>query len=302
VAESRLALGTLPDDELAQALRDLAMSIAFPSTSPAGAGAPDLAERVRLRIELNPPRPSIWRRLSWGLGLERRSPLFGGRPLRRGLVLALVAVLVLAAVAGAVGLGLPGLRIIFGQGPTPGSASPSQGSSPATSQGTSPSASISPLGASIGLGTALPLAEVERLAGFAVLMPTNPDLGPPDATYIDNERVTLVWTSRAGLPDTEEPGIGLVLSEFRGQMFDGYFQKILGSGTVLTQATVDGSNGFWLSGAPHFFMYVDPAGKIVNDDRRIVGDTLIWTKEELTFRLETSLGKTEAIRIAESLR
>jgi len=295
VAEPRLELRSLSDDAFAGALRELAYSVDFPSTGAAGPGSPDLAARVRRRIELNPPRPSIWQRVGLGSGAGRGSTRLGGRPVRRSLVLALVALLVVAAVVGAVGLGLPGLRIIFGQGPSPRP-------SVAATSGPSPSGSIAPLGASLALGTARPFADVQRLAGFTILMPTDPDLGPPDAAYINGQRVALVWASRASLPETESPGVGLVLSEFQGKVDEGFFQKILDSDTILTRVTVGGSPGYWLSGGLHYFMYVDPQGNIQGDDRRVVGDVLLWTKGDVTYRLETSLGREAAIRLAESLR
>jgi hypothetical protein len=291
-----MALRNLSDDALANALHELASSVDFPSAVASGPDAPDLAARVRSRIELAPPRPSIWQRLGLGAGLDGRSARLGGRPIRRSLVLALVALLVVAAVVGAVGLGLPGLRIIFGEGP------PSPRPSAAATSGTSPSGSISPLGGSLALGTALSFADVERLAGFDVLMPTDPDLGQPDASYLNGQRVALVWASRPTLPETESPGVGLVISEFQGSVDEGYFQKIIGSDTTLTRVTVAGSPGYWIGGALHFFMYVDPQGKIQTDDRRVVGDVLLWTEDDVTYRLETSLGMEAAIRLAESLR
>ena len=66
--------------------------------------------------------------------------------------------------------------------------------------------------------------------------------------------------------------------------------------------TVNGGRGFWISGPQHFFYYVDPSGAIVEDSRRSVGDTLIWTDGDVTYRLESRLGMEEAIRLAESLR
>jgi hypothetical protein len=300
MTESRLTLATLADDELAAALRACGASIAFPTAESGVADAADLATAVRRRIELSPPRTSIWRRLGLAGGRDRR-PVRRGRPLRRGLVFALVALLVIAAVAGAVGLGLPGLRIIFGQGPTPTAiASGNPGENPSLEP--SSSASLSPLGSSVALGTWLPFADVRRLAGFPVLLPTKPDLGPPDAAYLNGQRVALVWASRPNLPETTEPGVGLVLSEFRGSVNEGFFQKILGENTTLTKVTVGESPGYWINGAPHFFMYVGPDGTFVNDDHRVVGDVLLWTTGDVTYRLETSLGLAGALRIAESLR
>jgi hypothetical protein len=310
VTEPRRALRALPDDELAQALRELATSVAFPPPSVATAGAVDTATAVRRRIEELPPRLSIWQRLRWAAGTSgarageaagARSRL-GGRPIRRGLVLALAALLILAAVAGAVGLGLPGLRIIFGEPPSPqptaGGTLPGQ----TTASGATPSATLAPLGGSLALGDAVSFAEAQRQAGFDVVLPTDPDLGPPDASYLNGQRVGLIWATRPGLPDTESPGVGLVISEFRGTVDERYFEKILGPDTTLTRVTVGGSPGYWISGAPHFFFYIDPKGQAVNDDHPTVGDVLLWTNGDVTYRLETSLGMAAAIRLAESLR
>ncbi|HTG40950.1 MAG TPA: hypothetical protein VK697_04980 [Methylomirabilota bacterium] len=302
MAESRQALATMPDEELAGALRHLATSIDFSTAGPSEPGSPDLAARVRRRIEQNPLRPSLWRRLGLGVGVGTRA-----RPIRRGLVLALVALLVLAAVAGAVGFGLPGLRIIFGEGPSPTASPPAPSSaSPRPSQpGPSepgPSATVQPLGGSLGLGDAVPLAEVRRQASFEILLPTDPPIGLPDVSYLNDQRVTLVWASGAVLPETNTAGIGLVLGEFRGNVDQGYYEKVLGDQTIVTPVTVNGGRGYWIHGGPHFFYYIDPQGQVVTDESRVVGDVLIWTRADVTFRLETSLGMAAAIRLAESLR
>ena len=310
MTEPRQALQALPDDELAKALRELATSVAFPSPSETPR-AVDLAASVRRRIEQRPPRASIWQRLRWATGpsgtqagaaIRARTRLGAGRPMRRGLDLALAALLILAAVAGAVGLGLPGLRIIFGEPPSPqptaGGTLPGQ----TAASGATPSATLAPLGGSLALGDAVSFAEAQRQAGFAVVLPTDPDLGQPDASYLNGQRVGLIWATRPGLPGTESPGVGLVISEFRGAVDERYFEKILGPDTTLTRVTVGGSPGYWISGAPHFFFYIDPNGQAINDDHPTVGDVLLWTKGDVTYRLETSLGMAAAIRLAESLR
>ena len=66
-------------------------------------------------------------------------------------------------------------------------------------------------------------------------------------------------------------------------------------------SSVDGARGYWIDGPPHFFMYIDANGDPVDDSRRLVGDTLIWTDGDVTFRLESSLGRDRAIELAESL-
>jgi hypothetical protein len=301
VVEPRRALLALPDDELVGALRQLATSVAFPSAVPTEPGAPDLAGHARRRIELNPPRPSIWQRLGLG-GRVGGGAGLRARPVRRGFVLALVTLLVLAAVAGAVGLGLPGLRIIFGQGPSPMPSPTATSTSSSSPSRPAPSATIQPLGGSLGLGDALPFAEVERQAGFDVLLPTDPPIGPPDVSYLNGQRVALVWASRPALPETNTLGIGLVLAEFQGTVDQGYYEKILGGETTITPVTVDGARGYWISGGPHFFFYRDAQGQVVTDESRVVGDVLVWATADVTYRLETSLDMAAAIKLADSLR
>jgi hypothetical protein len=282
VTESRLPLRVMADTELEATLRDLTRSIAFPRTLDPAAG-PDIAARVRARVASMPaPRGRSWR------------PFGGFRPMRRGLVLALAALLVLAAIAGAVGLGLPGIRIFFGEGtPSPGATPGASSASPTTHGSTTP-------GALLGLGAVVTLEDAERIAGFDAILPPSAD-GPPDVVYIAGRRMALVWAPSPAFPDIGSEGVGLLINEFRGHVSDGYYQKVLSDDTRVEPVTVGGSPGYWIEGV-HFFTYVDETGKDVDDSHRVVGDTLIWTTGEMTYRIETSLGKDAAIALAESLR
>lgn len=287
MADVRLHLR--PEPELEAALRGLAGSIDWPPALPA-AGGPDLAAVVRARIETGAAgRPAgqgpLAERPSW-----RRWTF---RPVRRALVVAVIVLLALAALVGAAGLGLPGLRLLFGEPPVspPPSLSPSRSPTPG------------PPGAALGLGERVDLADLDARAGFAVTWPTEATVGPPDAAYVDDLKggqVSLVWATREGLRDTLEPGVGLILTEFRGTVEDSYFKKALGSDTTVEPVLVDGRRAFWLAGAPHFFFYEGPDG-FVEDPRRWVGDALLWANGNLTYRLETSLGRDAAIDLAGSM-
>jgi hypothetical protein len=288
VAEARQRLHDSTDEALAGALRDLGSSVAFPSAA-AAEGQVDIAARARIRIMALDVRPSTAGRRRFG---------FGPRPMRRGLVLALAALLILAAIVGAVGLGLPGLRIIFGEPPSP-RPSPSASPSASTSATSSPSGA---LGSDLGLGSAMPSADLERQAGFHVVFPSDPAIGPPDVAYLNGQRVTLVWAVRPGLPVKGAHGVGLLISEFPGRVDTGYYEKILGSGTKVTPVKVAGLSGYWISGPPHFFYYIDPSGNVVEDAHQEVGDVLIWSTGAVTYRLESGLDMAGAIRIAETLK
>lgn len=292
MAERMLHL--MPESELESALRGLAPAIDWPAAG--RAGAPDLATAVRVRVETMPiPARERW---PW-----MRSPSLGGRsgrPAWRALVLALIALLAVAAIAGAVGLGLPGLRLILGEAP-PSSIPSLAPASPATR---SPTPGV--LGGSLRLGEVLDPADpaaLDERAGFGVRMPSAAGIGTPDAAWIDERKggqVTLLWVPGEALPATDEPGIGLLVSQFRGVMEDGSFRKLIDSGTVVAPVRVGDSPGYWLSGDQHFLFWEGPDG-FVDDARRWVGDVLIWADGPITYRLETSLGREEAIRIAESM-
>jgi hypothetical protein len=280
------------DDDLGAALRAKGREIAWPAAAPTG-GEPDIAALVRARLvedairtgpDARGPRASVLRRWHWA-------------PARRALVVAIIALLVLAAIAGAAGLGLPGLRIIFGgPSPTPPGPSSSAGTSAASPSAGQP-------GSGLGLGSTVPLDTLDQQAGFTVKMPTDPSIGPPDTAWVNpalNGQVSLVWTSSARLPDTNEPGVGLILTAFRGAVSDGWFTKAIGPGTTFERVRVGGQLGYWVTGDPHQFFYEGPAG-FVEDSRRWVGDVLLWADGTITYRLETSLGRNAAIAIAESM-
>ncbi len=285
-----MRLSRLPDGDLEAALRALAPAVDWPSADP-GPGRPDLAAAVRARIEAG-PRPGVVADDQAAAG-GRGGSRWTWRPARRALVLALIALLALAAIAGAIGLGLPGLRIIFGGAPVspPPSLEPSRSPAPGAP------------GSSMGLGELVELADLDARAGFHVRWPEDPSVGPPDAAYVNDltgGQVSLVWAATPDLPATLEPGVGLLLSQFRGETDEGFFSKAVRGGTTVERLTVGDDAGFWLSGDPHIFFWNGPGG-FIEDPRRWVGDTLLWADGDITFRLETSLGRDAAIRLAEAL-
>jgi hypothetical protein len=299
VAEAR-RLGALSDEVLGAALRELGGAIEVSAVMPTADGS-DPARRARLRIEAAGVRPQ--RGLLDRLGLGR--PAVGGRPLRRSLLLAVALLLVLVAIAGAIGFGLPGLRIVFAPGasPTPGlTSSPGLSPAPSPSATASPTAS-GPLGSNLDFGTPVTLEEARAQAGFPILLPSDPRFGPPDAVWIDDvHRVSLVWGPRPGIPVVQPSGLGLVVSEFPGHIERGYFEKLLDAGSTIEPGRVRGQQGYWISGRPHEFVYVDPSNEPTFDDRHLVGDTLAWSDGDVTYRIESALGRDAAVELAEGMR
>ncbi|HET8786624.1 MAG TPA: hypothetical protein VFM38_13380 [Candidatus Limnocylindrales bacterium] len=286
---------TLDDRRLEAALRAVSSEIDWPTASPSAsdgtAVGPDLATRVRVRLASR-ERPRRW----W---------TFGGRPLRRGLVLALLALLGLAIVAGAMGLGLPGLRITLGEPPASVLPSPTTASSPTGNGAPTPSPTLPPIaGMRLALGRQVDLSDVEAATGVPVRLPTDPRLGPPDSVWVDRtkgDQLAYVWASSGELPDTLEPGVGLVLMRFDGRDERDFYDKAIHSGTTLERVKVAGHDGYWISGDPHFFFYTTADGRFVEDSRRWVGDALIWNDGSATYRIESALGRDATIAIAESI-
>ena len=238
-----------------------------------------------------------------------------GRRLGRGLALGLIAVLAVAAVAGANLLGLPGIRIVPAPPPTstpiattPGSApaaSPSPSTptrSPSPSPSPIPVATIaSPLGSNLGLGDPVSIAGLARAVDFPVAVPPRARVGDPATAWIRDGRLTLVWATTPTLPATAEPGVGLVLGQFRGGVDQRYFEKVLDQGTTIETVAIGDLSGYWIGGAPHEIVYVDARGEPLFDSRRSVADTLLWTRGDVTYRLESGLGRAATIELARSI-
>ena len=137
-----------------------------------------------------------------------------------------------------------------------------------------------------------------------MVRPAETTVGAPDAAWIDashNDQVALVWATSDRLPQTNAPGVGLIEMAFRGKVDEGWFKKIIGAGTKVETAEVNGNRGYWITGDPHLFFYQGPDGA-VDEPRRWVGDALLWSDGPITHRLETSLGRDAAIALAESMR
>jgi hypothetical protein len=305
------------DLDLEAALLDLAGALTPPT-------APDLAAAVRSRVEgLGVPAPGLRRRLEGVLGrLDGLLPT-PARPLRRGLVLALVALLVLAGLAAAIGFGLPGLRIIFlGPGSTatptaPATAAPPSSPGPGASSAPTvrPTPTMQPTSQpieSLGLGDRVDLADVDARAGRQVVLPTLAELGAPLGVFVrglpPRTIVSAAYGASAGIPAPSrtpmsgtEP-VAILVMELPGSSDPGYLLKMLPEGTTLEPVTVGGHEGFWISGEPHELLYLSPGGNVESEPVRLVGNVLAWNDGELTYRIEGAPDLATAQRIAASIR
>jgi hypothetical protein len=261
--------------ELERNLTALREEIAWPET-------PDLAQSVIARLEAEPaaerPRPA--RRFSFGAG-----------GLRRSLVLAALALLILA---GGVYAAVPGVRdavrdFLGLEGatverrptlPTPGPERP------------------------LDLGARTTLTAAADRVDFTPLVPGA--LGQPDGVYLrqglPGGELSLAYRARPGLPRARTTELGALLSEFRGDLSPEYIDKVVGPATSTERLTIDGDRAIWIEGAPHFLLYRDQNGQLIESTMRLAQNALLLEHGNLLIRLEGAFGRGRAVEIARSLR
>lgn len=250
--------------ELERELRALATAVDYPST-------PQFAGRVaaRLRAQAAPPR---------GLG--------PGRALALG---ALTVALALAAVLGGSrqaadalldAYGLSGVRIERSDDPAP------------QAQLREPR-----------LGPRVGLAEAASRLGFEPLLPRV--LGAPDDVRLrrgaSGARLSLVYDPQRGLPPATTTGAGLLVTEFRGSVVPEYLVKVVGPETEVEQLRLDGDRAVLITGAPHFFLFRDPAGEVIEERLQVAENVLLIERGGVVVRMEGAFERATALRLARSL-
>jgi hypothetical protein len=264
--------------ELERMLAGVGEEIAWPDT-------PDLARSVIVRLEAEDvaaertQRPRFARRFGLGAGL------------RRSLVLAALALLILA---GGVYAAVPGVRdavrdFLGLEGatverrptlPTPGPERP------------------------LDLGGRTTLAAAADRVDFTPLVPDA--LGQPDGVYLrqglPGGELSLAYRARPGLPRAGTTELGALLSEFRGDLSPEYLGKVVGPATSTERLTIDGDRAIWIEGAPHFLIYRDENGRVIESTMRLAQNALLLEHGNLLIRLEGAFGRDRAVAIARSLR
>lgn len=137
----------------------------------------------------------------------------------------------------------------------------------------------------LDLGPRFSLAAARWRVPYHVL--TSRLLGEPKEVHLRGDQVGFVYGTHK-----------LVLLQSRGT----FFVKQVGPGTHVARLQVDGAEAMWVSGAPHFFGYVNTDGKARPAELYLVGNVLIWQRGAVTLRLEGKLSRAEAVRIARSFR
>lgn len=131
---------------------------------------------------------------------------------------------------------------------------------------------------------------------------SDPQLAQPDEIYVrrsGNGQVSFVYAPRPGLP-AGPTGHGALITQHRGGLDAGLIGKGVGPGTRIEPVTVAGAPGVWIEGAAHFFFYRTADGQIREESLRLAGNTLLWERDGILFRLEAQVGRERALELARS--
>jgi len=90
--------------------------------------------------------------------------------------------------------------------------------------------------------------------------------------------------------------------ELRAAVDAEWIEKLIHNGTEVETVAVGDAPGYWIEGERHFLAYRAPDGTRIEDSIRVVGNTLLWTRDGVTYRLEGELTRDEAIELAGTLR
>jgi hypothetical protein len=151
---------------------------------------------------------------------------------------------------------------------------------------------VAPVTYTLDLGRRTTLAAARERVPHRVL--TSDLLGRPDEVWLRGDQVGFVYRHRTG--------IRLLVTEFPGREQPQFVKKLIDPSTHIQGVDVNGSPGYWITGAPHAFLYLDNRGRVVQKTIYLAGNTLLWQRGKLVLRLEGKLTLGQALRVARSFR
>lgn len=255
----------MTEHELERELLALGDEIAWPPT-------PDLAAAVGARIVAEPSQPA---RRAWRWPWELPRPR---------LATALAAVLVVLIAFGVLLASSPGVRATLRDWLGVGSVRITR---------VERLPDLAPA-RELGLGRRVTFASAQSEFGTIATVRA---LGAPDAVYLGEglpHRVSLVYVARSGLP-AGKAGVGALLDEIQGDTPVIYAEKLVGAQVPITRVSVNGADGYFIGGG-HALQLPDELRP------RLAGNTLVWQRDAVTYRLETALGLRETLALARSVR
>jgi hypothetical protein len=154
------------------------------------------------------------------------------------------------------------------------------------------------------LGRRTTLEQASTRLAFTPLVPQG--LDEPDAVYLRGQatggELSLAYRPGPGLPRAPQTRLGLLISQFRGDLDPQYVGKVAPQVTSVQRLNVDGDPAIWIEGAPHLFFYREPRGDFAERNLRLAANALLLERGRLLVRLEGAMSRDRAVAIARSLR
>ncbi|HSS80781.1 MAG TPA: hypothetical protein VLK24_06250 [Gaiellaceae bacterium] len=141
-----------------------------------------------------------------------------------------------------------------------------------------------------GLGQRVSQREVERRLGFRLLLPR---LDAEPTVYVLDGVLATVLLRVDGRP--------VLLSEYGAKDY-ALLRKSVGDKTLVEPVRVAGRPGLWIEGPPHTLSYFNSRGEFRQKTVKIHGNVLLWTRGQVTVRLEGRVSKAQALRLARQIR
>ncbi|HVM54164.1 MAG TPA: hypothetical protein VM262_13275 [Acidimicrobiales bacterium] len=153
----------------------------------------------------------------------------------------------------------------------------------------------------LSLGGVRVLIDGADHAGLPVVM----DLGEPVAVRGDARRPPSLGPPAAAFAGRPDGGYSevwpgpVVLTSFPGSLTsDSIEKRVAADGVMFT--TVGPDPALWLTG-PHRFAYLDPEGRPRTETVRSSANVLVWSRDGVTYRLESDRTLAEVVELAESM-
>jgi hypothetical protein len=153
------------------------------------------------------------------------------------------------------------------------------------------------------LGPRVTLGLASRSLRFEPLLPAL--AGSPDAIHVrattPGGELAAAYRPRSGLPEARPLGLGLLVTEFRGDLHPEYLGKIVGRATRIEHLQVGRDRAIWIAGATHLFFYRAPGGALREDSLRLAANVLLVQDGRVLVRLEGAFPLSRAAQLARSL-
>ncbi len=140
------------------------------------------------------------------------------------------------------------------------------------------------------LGPPMTLAEAAQRAG--VVPYVAPGLGEPLDVYSPGGAYVVVRY--------DDGGTQVLVTTLPGTVDEMAFSKLVGSGASVREVTVDGHDGWWITGDPHLFLYEDRRRGI--REARPSADSLAWQVGDTIVRIEADVPLARAMALAAEVR